>query len=177
MSFSNRMADVKDHLVGTFLAAACDICAVRQTYKLRLYDQVRNITEDRLVAVDRGLQQRTRQGRVFRENLSYFCDPDVSREAHHVQPGGEGKVNKGYENDSGDYEPQRSHMDESERQRNSGASYAEGSQVRQPDPCAHGQYRSEAFAKKRNGGGERAQGVLAITNREDGGHRQHPVQG
>jgi len=76
------MAAVKDHLVGTFLAAACDICAVRQTYKLRPYDQVRNVAQNRLVAVDRGLQQRTRQGRVFRENLWYFCDADVSGEAH-----------------------------------------------------------------------------------------------
>ena len=45
---------------------------------------------------------------------------------------------------------------ESERQRHSGGGDAESDQVRQSGPCAYGEYWSEMFPRKSDGGGERA---------------------
>src|SRR5437879_10734564 len=85
---------------------SCEICTgAGKTQGSNLHGQVRNVAEDRLVAVDRSLWRRSGQGRRDRKSLRHFRNANIAREAHYVEPVGDAKVNERDENHGGGHEP------------------------------------------------------------------------
>src|SRR5271169_5288487 len=160
MSFSNRMAGVKDQIA--------------ETERERT---ARNVAEDRFIAIDCGLWSSTRRERLacgrrrgqwrrLGQRLWHFGDAHVSREAHHVQPVHNYKIRECDESDAGNHESPRSDLDEGKRHGDHRRGDAKGDEMRQPSPGAHSKYWSRALAGKNNGCGESTQCVLAVADSE-----------
>jgi len=178
MSFSNRMSHVKrpcrrdvacNVLPPAFGVQARSEPLHARRSKLRLYGQARDVAEDQLVAVNRGLWPRSGHWRGSSQSIRHFGDENVSCKTRYVQPIHHGKIRKCNKEDAGDHEPPRSYLDKSQWHRDSCRGDAQGDEVRESSPGAHGRYWSGSLPEKTDCGGDGTQCVLAVADSEYAG--------